>query len=267
MYKDTNLNLKKNKMAVASFDAFKSKIDNAANNHYYIHITKPDGMFKLGSAKLSGYITYMSKDNGFIYMPTLRVCGNYKIVTEYLRLIDSNEETINHHMATAYTIHNYASRESEIADEIARIPKSTKGAKNKLSLESIIFTGTLIKANKMLMNAKDVIPEPSTPKEVSNLKDLKVKLHSLEDGMALDITTFNPETKTGTRRVKRTIKGAQKSLGTTPELNRIVFANTINKELAIKFLQCIGKSLDDATAIVNNAVAPKIVSLDSLAIC
>jgi len=254
-------------MATASFDAFKSKIDNAANNHYYIHITKSDGMFKLGSVKLSSYVTHMTKDNGFIYMPTLRVCGNYKTVTEYLTQIDSNEETITHHMSTAYTIHNYASRESEIAEEISRIPKSIKNAKGKLSLESIIFTGTLIKANKMMMNAKDVIPEPTTPKEASNLKDLKVKLYSLEDGMALDITSFNPETKTGARRVKRTIKGNQKSLGTTPELNRIVFANTINKELAVKFLQCIGKSHDDATTIVNNAMAPKTVSLDSLAIC
>jgi hypothetical protein len=266
MYKDTIIILKKDKMATVSFDAIKSKIDNAANGHYYIHIAKKDGMFKLGSAKLSSYITNMSKDNGFIYMPTLRMCGNYKVVTEYLTQIDSNSETINHHMATAYTIHNYDARENEIKEEIANIPKNNKSTKNKVSLESIIFTGTLLKANKMMLNGKDVIPEPSTPKEAPNQKDLKVRLHSLEDGMALDISAFDPETKTGTRRVKRTTKGTQKSLGSTPELNRIVFARGINQEIAIKFLQSIGKSLDDATAIVRSAVSPSSHSLDSLAI-
>jgi hypothetical protein len=253
-------------MAIVSFDAIKSKIDNAANNHYYINITDKDGMFKLGSAKLSSYVTNMSKDNGFIYMPTLRMCGNYKIVTNYLHQIDSNSETINHHMATAYTIHNYMSRKTEIDDEISNIPKNIKNTKNKVTLESIIFTGTLLKANKIMMAGKDTIPEPSTPKEAPNQKDLKVKLHSLEDGMALDITTFDVVTKTGTRRVKRTNKGSQKSLGTSPELNRIVFAKTINEEIAIKFLQTIGKSLDDATNIVRSALAPSIHSLNSLAI-
>lgn len=252
-------------MATVSFDAIKSKIDNAANGHYYIHITKKDGTFKLGTAKLSSYITNMSKDNGFIYMPTLRMCGNFKVVTDYLNQIDSNSETINHHMANAYTIHNYTARENEIANEISSIPKNAKSVKNKVSLESIIFTGTLLKANKM-MNGKDTVPEPSTPKDAPNQKDLKVKLHSLEDGLALDITSFDPATKSGARKVKRTSKGNQKSLGSTPELNRIVFAREINQEIAIKFLQAIGKSLDDATNIVRLAISPSSRSLDSLAI-
>ena len=251
-------------MEVPSFKVLKSKIENAANNHYYINVTKVDDAFKFGSTKLSNYIANMSKDNGFIYLPTHRLCGNYKIVNEYLSLIDSNVEAVTEIMASAYTIHNYKDNESAIALEIASIPK--KGKKDLPSMESIIIKGALMKANKSMMNAKDIIPTPTTPREQANLKDLKVKLYSLEDGQALDITGFNPETKTGTRRVKRTIKGNQKSLGSTPELNRIVFANTIDGELAVKFLTAIGKSHDDATKIVHSATTPSSTSLSTLAV-
>lgn len=251
-------------MAVPSFEVLKSKIENAANNHYYIHITKTDDSFKFGSTKLSSYITNMSKDNGFVYLPTHRLCGNYKVVSEYLKFIDSNEDTITGIMASAYTIHNYKEREPAIALEIASIPK--KGKKDLPSMESIIIKGALMKANKSMMNAKETVPTPSTPREQANLKDLKVKLYSLEDGQALDITSFNPETKTGTRRVKRTHKGNQKSLGSTPELNRIVFANKIDEDLAVKFLMAIGKSRDDATKIVQSATSPSTHSLTNLSV-
>ncbi len=251
-------------MAVPSFSVLKSKIENAANNHYYINVTKVDDSFKFGTTKISSYITNMTKDNGFIYLPTHRLCGNYKIVKEYLSLIDSNETAISEIIASAYTIHNYKQREAEIALEIASIPK--KGKKDLPSMESIIIKGALMKANKSMMNTKDVIPTPSTPREQANLKDLKVKLYSLEDGQALDISGFNPETKTGTRRVKRTSKGNQKSLGTTPELNRIVFANTINEDIAVKFLTAIGKGHEDAVKIVQAAMSPSSNSLSNLSV-
>jgi hypothetical protein len=252
-------------MAVPSFEVLKSKIENAANNHYYIHLTKNDGSFKLGSAKMSSYITNMSNDNGYIYLPTHRLCGNYKVVSEYLSLIDTDEEAVAKIMATAYTIHNYKYHASAIASEIASVPKKDK-KKDLPSIESIIVKGVLLKANKSMSKIKETVPTPSTPREQANLKDLKVKLYSLEDGQALDITGFNPDTKTGTRRVKRTIKGNQKSLGTTPELNRIVFTNKIDEELAVKFLIAIGKSRDDATKIVQSAVSPSVHSLSNLSV-
>jgi hypothetical protein len=251
-------------MSVPSFEILKCKIENAANNHYYIHVTKNDGAFKFGTAKISSYITNMTKDNGFIYLPTHRLCGNYKIVTEYLNLIDSNTEAISNIMCSAYTIHNYKSRDVEISHEITSIPK--KGKKDLPSLESIIIKGALMKVNKSMMHNKETIPVPSTPREQVNLKDLKVKLYSLEDGQALDITNFNSETKTGTRRVKRTTKGNQKSLGSTPELNRIVFTSKIDEELAVKFLMAIGKGREDAVKIIHAAMSPSAHSLNALSI-
>ena len=254
-------------MAVTNFEALKSKIENAANGHYYLNVTKSeDGEFKLGSARLSNYVNNMTKDNGFIYMPSHRLCGNFKVVTEYLHLLNADEDSIARFMSTAYTIHNYASRQDEIDAEIAQTPKSGKSKQALPSMGSIIYKGAILKANKVISNGKDFIPEPSTPKEPANMKDLKVKLHNLEDGQALDITNFDPATKTGTRRVKRTAKGMQKSLGSTPELNRIVFAKEINEDLAVKFLQAIGKSHDDASKIVKAALTPVVPSISDLAI-
>lgn len=254
-------------MAVADFEALKSKIESAANGHYYLHVSKSaSGEFKLTTVRISNYVNSMTKDNGFIYMPSHRLCGNFKVVSDYLRHMNADEDSIARFMSTAYTIHNYASRENEIKAEIAQIPKASKSKQDLPSIESIIFKGAILKANRVISNGKDFIPEPSTPKEPANTKDLKVKLHSLEDGQALDITNFDPVNKTGTRRVKRTIKGQQKSLGSTPELNRIVFAKEINEDLAVKFLQAIGKSKDDAVSIVKTALIPVVPSISDLAI-
>lgn len=251
-------------MSAIKFDTVKTKIENAANGHYYLHVVKKDDVFKTTNIKLSGYIQFMSKDNNFIYMPTHRLAGNVETLATYLYELGFDEEAVRGYVESAYTVHNYEARRSEIDAEIASIPRKEKGKSSLPSLEYIITAGAVLKTTKSL--SKDGVPEPTTPKEKPNLKDLRFRLLNLEDGQALDVTNFDPVTKNGVKTVKRTNKGAQRSLGTTPELNRIVFNFNMDNGIAVKFLQTIGKAESDAIKIVEAAKKAITNDLSKLAV-
>lgn len=251
-------------MSVIKFDTIKTKIENAANGHYYLHVVNKDGTFKTTNIKLSGYIQFMSKDNNFIYMPSHRLAGNADTLSAYLTELGFDAVSVQQYLENAYSIHNYQDRRSEIESEIASVPAKSKGKSSLPSLEYIITAGAVLKTTKSL--SKDGVPEPTTPKEKPNLKDLRFRLMNLEEGNALDISGYNPVTKNGVKTVKRTTKGTQRSLGSTPELDRIVFNFNVDNGIAIKFLQAIGKTELEASRIMDVASRVTTNDLSKLAV-
>jgi len=238
------------------FEQFCTKIEAAANGNYYIQVIKKDVEFKLSNVKISNYIRKMSEDNDYIYISSHRLCGNIEHVKEYLKFLGCKDVDIEVCLDKSYNVKNYEDKASEIEAEIKAIPKLNNKKKTPLTYEELLSAGKVLKDAKN--NEKDHISEgkpiPGTPlRKKKPEESLLEKLYNLPDGIALDITFFKPSTQTGAKKVKRTKTGFQRSLGSTPELDRLVFDFEFDATVAIKFLQAIGKGEEEATEIVEKA--------------
>ena len=256
----------------SSFDKFRAKVEAAANGNYYMQVSKKGKDFKFSSIKISSYIKKMSDDNDYIYITTHRLCGNIGHVKEYLMFLGCKEADIATCLKNSYNVANYEVNMAKIEAEIAAIPKPEKKKKNLLSYEDLLQVGEVLKSSKKVDKdeTSEGMPIPGTPSRVKRSEeDIKSKLYNLPEGMALDITFFKPSTKTGARKVKRTKSGIQRALGSTLELNRIVFDFEFDSSIAVKFLQEIGKSEEEATTIVEAAknFKPSFSEVNLLDIC
>lgn len=256
----------------SSFDKFRTKVEDAANGNYYMQVVKKGEMFKIAKVKLSNYINKMSEDNDYIYISSHRLCGNKEQVQSYLKFLGCKEDDIATCIENSYNVSNYEKYTPEIEAEIASIPKNTKKSKTALTYEQLVALGEVFKSSKNNVSeeSSEGTPIPGTPSRTKafHQEDMKTKLYNLPDGVALDITFFKPSTKTGARKVKRTQKGTQRSLGSTLELNRIVFDFEFDSAVAVKFLQEIGKTEEEAIEIVETAkhFKPSPVEVNLLAI-
>jgi hypothetical protein len=238
------------------FEQFCKKVEAAANGNYYIQVVKKEDEFKFSNVKISSYIRKMSDDNDYIYISSHRLSGNIEHVKDYLKFLGCKEGDIETCLSNSYNVGNYEEKTPDIEAEISSIPKKDSKKKAALTYEELLLAGQTLKTAKN--SEKDHISEgkpiPGTPLKKKKLEEsLLDKLYNLPDGMALDITFFKPSTQTGVKKVRRTKNGAQRSLGSTLELDRLVFDFEFDSTVAVKFLQAIGKSDEEATEIVEKA--------------
>ena len=108
-----------------------------------------------------------------------------------------------------------------------------------------------------------------TPKAsaVGGKKTLQMRLEELRQNEVLDITSFNPSTKKGLKRMKYTSKSKKHPVGTSGDLKRIVYDFTKPLEIGILALIFLGFKKDKATKIMEDPMHtsshdPSLISVE-----
>ena len=247
------------------------KIKLAKEGHYYIKVIEKDGKFKTTPISLRCADRMFQKNENLIYVPKLRHSGLYEDILNYFMSKNYDEEKTKFMLEDAYTIDNYTEKQDWYDAEVAKIPKGAirKAPELNLSVDYILNCGKKLSNYKYDINAPPKSPVPMTPKAsaVGGKKNLQMRLEELRQNEVLDITSFNPSTKKGLKRMKYTSKSKKHPVGTSGDLKRIVYDFTKPLEIGILALIFLGFKKDKATKIMEDPMHtsshdPSLISVE-----
>jgi len=248
----------------------KTKIDKASVGHYYINVLRNGDKFRFTHIKLTGAERMLEKDPNFLYCRPLRHSGNRDDVMAYFLSIGSKESDMKAYLADCYSATNFIKMINEYNREVAKMPSNEhkeKLARTTLSLDEIIASGKQLIIFKE-ENARVSTPVARSPTPAANggRQNLKSRVVSLPEDKVLDITSFNPEKKTGIKTVKKPNRGHKQSVGNSAILKKVYFDFTKPIENGIEALVFLKYNREKAEKIMQDALAARKIDLDTVAL-
>jgi hypothetical protein len=245
-----------------------TKIQKAADGHYYIHVFRKDGSLKTSHIKLTGFKQMFEKDPEFMYVFSLRHAGKASDLLEYMTRLGFAESDVRTYMQDSYTAANATSMSANISTELNSIPVVKKESKRKVSLDEIIALKPHLDSLRSVKAAPEEMPAPSTPKATASRSktDLKSRLDALDEGKVLDITHYDASKNNGIKTSKRTVKGSRRPLAASGDLNRVVFDFEKSVDVALAALVSMGMTETQAKHAMSAAQVSKPASLAKIAI-
>jgi len=249
-------------MSGSSEQSFKSKVEKAAEGHYYIHVFRKDGKLRTSHIKLSGYRQMFVKDPEFIYAYSLRHAGRMPELVEYMTSLGFEDSAVRTYLQDAYNASNADRMAGDIHAELSSVPVVRKEVKKTMSLDEIISLKPLLDAARVSASGAktaDEIPAPSTPKATTTRSrtDLKSRVDALEEDKVLDISHYDSVRNNGIKTVKRTVKGVRRPLAASGNLSRVVFDFGRDVEIAVAALVSMGMTNEAARSSMTAAQSVK----------
>ncbi len=257
-------------MAFIRGSELESKIKLACEGHYYIKVNNNEGKFKTTHISIKGCQKMWEKDNDFIYVPKIRHAGRYEDLLAYFVSKNYDEEKMAEHLKDSYTIDNYQSLEDKLEKEISKIPETSKirqTTRPDISVKSMLSLGKSLKTYTFVDKKNPTSPVPVTPKASAfgGKKDLRVRLEKIKDEEVLDVSSFNPETNKGIKKMKKPTKKTTKApVGASGDLKRLYYDFAKPVEHGISALIFLGFKKERAEKIMNDPIHTSPVDPSSI---